>query len=621
MRSNECLHVAAAAAPSPPKPSSPQPSKSSSYTYSPLERDQIRLVVLESSSDPSDPLTCRILACHRSDAPPYEAISHYCAPTDSHDALIRVLSPILIPSAPTNLTIPHAVASTLLALRHADRPRTLWLDALSINASNTAERSAQVLITPQIFHAAWRVIIPLAGDYAEAISFISLGRFRSTPPQTLLLLQHLFAHPWFSQTWSIPQIARSRAAFVLHAAALTPFTNFSLCARTLDLAVPVTSPIRRLKQRGAIPSLTTTQFLKAVAEASSCAAPADPRDRVFAFLPLYPALMTRSQIETYRSSGFGGDDDRGGGMRGKARGLGGGGGGGGGAVSAVEVIEDEKTRARMTDYGSDVRTVYTQFATLLLSDAGLDFLSTVQGRVKSDRLPSWVPDWRVNSGRTILAHLPLTEFAAGGHWGDQSFRIVPTEDGGKLELSAVCLGEIAVLGNACDIRCEGWEEVVFRQWRDLAEDARRGRGLKECPSKILEAFVQTVMTDSDEEHVDARKMLCRRVSVLDEKRQIDSKALFDGLDDEAITKLRISCHGRRLFVTSKGIMGLVASESKERDLIAVLPGARMPYSFRHRYDLASADVELVGECFLQGMMKGEALSRGVSFVKREIRIC
>ncbi|KAF6806917.1 heterokaryon incompatibility protein [Colletotrichum musicola] len=591
------------------------------HEYAPLETDQIRLIVLEPGRR-SDPIRCRILAQQLKDAPQYEAVS-YTWGEDTLTQDIQILPENYPQDAISTLAVSRSCVSVLEDLRSAYSPRVLWIDAISIDQASFDERSQQVRIMPLIYRSASQVTISLSRtpeDHTAAVDFISCGRFKNSPPESIQAAKRLFRHPWFSRTWVIQEVAKARQAVVLFEGRTIPWSNFALCARMLELNVPVMSPIRRLRQRGFIHTLSADQFVKAICESTACEC-RDPMDRVFAFSSMYPTLMNKDEIEKYRTSGSpasGGDK-----TEEEARGKGEVATRDSEAAPTSETTEDCR-RGKMTNYAYSVETVYIQFATLLLKNVGLDFLSAMQGRPTADTLPSWVPDWRVKGERTILAHLPLTEFNAGGHGDSQSFRIIPPSpktDMERLEVAAIHLGDIASLGEPCDTRHEGWEDVVFRQWRDIAGSAAKEHRPKECSTKTLMSFIRTIMTDSDDEYVETRRSLCQKLLVTDRKRQVTSKALLQGLDSEAATKLRISCHGRRLFVGPNGMIGLVASESCGRDLVAVLPGARIPYTFRHLRGPSNSDVMLVGECFVAGMMRGEALGRGSSFLKSKIRIC
>ena len=59
---------------------------------------------------------------------------------------------------------------------------------------------------------------------------------------------------------------------------------------------------------------------------------------------------------------------------------------------------------------------------------------------------------------------------------------------------------------------------------------------------------------------------------------------------------------RKLMRTSKDYLGLAPADSKEGDIIAILKGRRVPFVMRSR----GGPWELIGGCYLHGVMHGEA---------------
>lgn len=63
---------------------------------------------------------------------------------------------------------------------------------------------------------------------------------------------------------------------------------------------------------------------------------------------------------------------------------------------------------------------------------------------------------------------------------------------------------------------------------------------------------------------------------------------------------------RRFCVTKKGYMGMVPPLCKPTDVVCIIPGAETPYIIRRSSDDDNT-YELVGECYVHGMMDGEML--------------
>ncbi|OAA55271.1 heterokaryon incompatibility protein [Niveomyces insectorum RCEF 264] len=77
------------------------------------------------------------------------------------------------------------------------------------------------------------------------------------------------------------------------------------------------------------------------------------------------------------------------------------------------------------------------------------------------------------------------------------------------------------------------------------------------------------------------------------------------------------CSGRCFFVASNGSVGLCPNRTREGDVVAVLSGGQVPFLLRPASTPRSGDdvvatkpvYELVGECFLRGIMHGEFVAR------------
>jgi hypothetical protein len=69
------------------------------------------------------------------------------------------------------------------------------------------------------------------------------------------------------------------------------------------------------------------------------------------------------------------------------------------------------------------------------------------------------------------------------------------------------------------------------------------------------------------------------------------------------TMFRVT-HGRHFFVTEHGYIGLAAATAQRGDSVAVLLGGDVPYTLRSK----GQAYELIGECYVHGIMGGEAVS-------------
>ena len=143
------------------------------YLCTPLsDSKKIRLVTLLPRTESAQIrvlLTMKLLTEY--DGPEYEALSYtWGSPKFRTNILVR--------RSPTStLSITRNLAVALNCLRHKDRPRTLWIDALCINQQDLDERSAQIQRMGDIYSKASRVVIwlgPESHDSSMAMDCVEL---------------------------------------------------------------------------------------------------------------------------------------------------------------------------------------------------------------------------------------------------------------------------------------------------------------------------------------------------------------------------------------------------------------------------------------------------------------
>ena len=70
---------------------------------------------------------------------------------------------------------------------------------------------------------------------------------------------------------------------------------------------------------------------------------------------------------------------------------------------------------------------------------------------------------------------------------------------------------------------------------------------------------------------------------------------------------------RRLFATDRGFIGLGPPEMQEGDHVYILSGGKVPYLLRLVSGTRPRTFELVGDCYLHGIMYGEAAGTDEDF--------
>lgn len=328
------------------------------YNHRPLRHhDSIRLLRLHPSTEDDAPIVCSIF-CTRLSATrsKYEALSYtWGAENPPQHVLCRNSASVL------HITPNCYGALRRLRKKHADR--VLWIDAISINQEDDLERTAQVRIMDRIFAEASRVIIDLGeetpgsrllfAELIEADKSQSLAGFwglltRPKPSKEIVQeLEALYRRPWFSRVWVLQEVALNDTIVVVCGSDLCSWEALMSCNFGFSSLHRITMaddpPVFRLKHlhrdqeyQSPIRALWRSLLF------AHCLSASDSRDKVIALLSLSPM---ESQIKD-----------------------------------------------ALVDYSQDIEILFIKVAEILLSDIGLQLLTSARHGHNRD-MPSWVPDW------------------------------------------------------------------------------------------------------------------------------------------------------------------------------------------------------------------------------------
>ncbi|KAI0534673.1 heterokaryon incompatibility protein-domain-containing protein [Xylaria digitata] len=186
-----------------------------SSIYQPLEdRDEIRILELLPHEGSNAPIDVRFHHVKLSQRPRFEALSYTWGDQDTQ-------YPVTVNEAGDTVAVGSNCISALRALRQADEPRRLWIDALCINQADI-EKGSQIPIIGNVYNSASRTIIFLqysgsneafrgngAGPEMQRCWEAGiLGQETEQPVLDDAARQELFDvsnYPWFERSWIIQE--------------------------------------------------------------------------------------------------------------------------------------------------------------------------------------------------------------------------------------------------------------------------------------------------------------------------------------------------------------------------------------------------------------------------------
>jgi WD repeat-containing protein 55 len=513
-------------------------------------------------------------------------------------------------------------------LRRTDMSVMLWVDQICINQGDLEERTQQVLLMDTIYRRAWNTLVWLgeeADNSSDAINMIITigGVFRystddvapkiedfdrlniPTPgSQQWLYLNKLLSRSWFYRVWVIQEVALSTYVQLQCGRRTVSWQEMKVFASSMisnDLTQYLVSADNNADQLSAggciqISNIDSMRFyskeensaklINALVMARGMQA-TDPRDKVFGIMK-----MTRETINPDYSK-------------------------------AVFEIYIEASRKTIWDGA--------------MKDEPSNLLCCVDHEQPSAYRPSWVPDWSNPRQTTSLGYLGKWQgvYQATKDSGSE-FKLVDD----RLFVSGIIYDTISnnlLSADSCfkDIHnptsptaqfviesmrmaieyCQPYpsHSGLFDAFWHTIVAGKDHTGMLKAPSGFAEVFALLIDSATGCTRSMPDQPIANKRLTLDNLRTRRPSRVYREI--QIAFEAAVKC--RKFGTTSKRYIGLFPRGTRPGDQISVLWGAPVPFVVRPWG--TSGSFQLIGECYVHGIMDGEVIQM-TDLKREEIRL-
>ncbi|KAH6674786.1 heterokaryon incompatibility protein-domain-containing protein [Halenospora varia] len=577
-------------------------------------------------------ITCELEDAFLSDDRQFEAISYtWGDPTPTHEILING-SPYMITANA------HSALVSMTSILHS---KYVWIDSICINQGSNKEKNHQILRMEEIYRRASCVVVWLgdADDSHLAFELLQeLAYFTQSLTLTELItkylpetsmpkwqaLNKLVRSPWFDRVWVVQEIAVATSVKVHYGAEMMNweelqrmlFTETVMCgpAQLCAFLIPHVDK-GKIRDATEIHHARTMDILKHTILKNE-------KKSLFVCLELCMSFLATNPKDL---------------------------------VFALQAISEEGFSQFEPNYNKSVDEVFIEATHCVLAStqkSRISALSLAGTGFSRDMatLPSWVPQWGSGDRTTTLTNsgsrkaASIYDYQASGTTLPEISTNPHTTR--LITVNGVQAGEIHALGSLPPVQFAAVNDPVSNKHHDgllsswledaatLVDNRRRDPySLGGGAVTAVEAFWRTLLGDrllstegtfrpapskygtyfhaSRKRH--PYKMLIHEAANLSEDdiaRYADQQgALFAAAMGPHTYKRTFCC-------TRSGYMGLVPPGSRVGDVVCVLFGMQTPVVLRKIEDVEGGfgeeiTYELVGECYMHGMMDGEMLKEGL----------
>ena len=525
--------------------------------------------------------------------PEYDALS-YTWGTQVMSSNIR-LNGHLFPVTPNLLA---ALEQLLLdqCNDEAGNKKFYWIDAICINQGDNLEKSRHVLRMREIYANAQNVHMWIGkSSPLSSMAFDTLKRFAApdgtqdgsmtfrdildTVRERKNAIQNLLERPYFVRVWIIQEVVVANNATVMCG-------SFSISYDDLYIAV------QRMTASQFYPFSSATSNVSYLGEWRATFLAVDAPDREENLgLRLFMDSRDRSATD----------------LRDKIYSLRG-------------IANDALAAGIIVDYDNSIERVYTDHAKHLLKVRhDLTILSAVILRHRKTStllLPSWVPDWsQPKYGGGILNRYyrfkPTCLFRASG---ESRSRVALTEQSDAISVEGKRLDTVKFafqIKSLLSANGGNHFSTTETNLREIVGQLLLSATYSFTDEPSWKAFFRTLTAD--------RTALSPRIN--DGYRSKFFAALSDvnlnhenwGENLPAVVWAEISknigpiIEDKDMFLTSQGYLGLGQEGFRSGDIVCILLGGEVPYLLRQTVSSHTGIFNLLSECYIHGIMDGEAM--------------
>lgn len=619
------------------------------YDYRHLAPKEFRLIKLLPGQE-SDRLIGKLITVDAMNAPQYVALSYVWGPPskEGQDSQLILLDNIAIELRPN-------LGSAMRALRRLDQHIHIWIDALCINQHDEEEKDIQIPLMAKIYRLSDSVAVWLGETTSYGKVAFSFANWITKHPDLVLHVAEqrlkvlitaffdMIRNPWFQRKWVVADFVLAKrvnlhygkdvlpwelmagAVYVLRSSALDLLQVFLHKNNNLDsffdfladfryqgvnqsvdlrdkmqrqLSDPLRIPCIRLDElvtrtallnAGVIHDAVYTMIFLASEIMPVSSDVKRQSDGLDLFLPVLSAIVRKDSTQLLSRT------------------------------SPLSGLSVSRSDLPLVDYNLSVHEVCSNFVGYAIrSTRQLDIICRPWAPEVSD-LPSWVRPRSEHAFRVlddnrycranadslaVLTSISQSLYSACGQGvlldESQAYRVVRSKDSPSLDVTGFELGIVDVIAPPA------MNGILPKEWHKMS-----GRGNKGRPSE--DWFWRTLVADRDPTGSACPawyKLASEHVLQDSDGLDLDTRRLMfessSGLVFDFLNRVQSVIWGRRLVILDQGYVVLGPRSCERGDLVCILYGCSVPVLLRRHGE--GGDYTFIGECYVHGMMDGEAIT-------------